>query len=424
MELIDIVDENNKLTGQVEERKMVHEKCLWHRHVSSWIMNKNGEILLQRRSANKARNPNKWAKTGGHVDSGESVEDAICREVKEEIGIDIPKEQIEILEIFKSKDPNNKYFAYHFLFVVDYKIEDYTLQKEEVTEVKYITIEEMELIKKSNDSNYTFCKWNDEDFYREIEILKQKRKSIRQKDIIEKVINQLEIDLNCKKEDFNSEGIIYTEARENEKQRKCIRKKPYVELVTMGQACVITIDNKIKEIVKKELDGKTRNEISELNILTEAEIHYIPDMDRMIQKRTLLDEFTYEIIEGNKEVEKLYELPEFSGFDNSIQYGENYVGPDEIVLYAKHNDEVVAMAGASKDTEDIWQIGVDVKKNYRNRGLATALVSNLANIIIEKGKIPYYSTTSSNIPSQLVAYKCGFMPFWYSKKTINQEYLK
>ena len=148
------------------------------------------------------------------------------------------------------------------------------------------------------------------------------------------------------------------------------------------------------------------------------------DMEKITQKRNLPAGFTYEIIEGNEEVKKLYELPEFAGFDNSIQYGENYVGPDEIILYAKHNNTVVAMAGASKDTEEMWQIGVDVKKDYRNKGLATALVSNLANIIIEKGKIPYYSTTSSNIPSQLVAYKCGFMPFWYSKKTINRKYIK
>lgn len=176
MELIDIVDENNELTGQIEDRVIAYEKGLWRRTVSCWIMNKDGKILLQKRSANKLRNPNKWAKTGGQVDSGESVEDAIFREVKEELGIEIPKEQIQVLECWKSKDINNKRFAYNFIFIVDYKIEDYKLQKEEVSEVKYFTIEEMEQIKKNNDLNYTFCKWDDDDFYREIEMLKQKRK--------------------------------------------------------------------------------------------------------------------------------------------------------------------------------------------------------------------------------------------------------
>lgn len=178
MELIDIVDENNELTGQVEERKIAHEKCLWHRHVSSWIMNEKGEILLQKRSADKPRNPNKWAKTGGHVDSGENVEDAIFREVKEEIGIEIPRDQIEIIEIRKSKEQKNKYFVYDFIFFVDYKIDDYKLQEEEVAEVKYFTIEEIELAKKNNDSNYTFSKWDDESFYRKIEFLKMKRKQV------------------------------------------------------------------------------------------------------------------------------------------------------------------------------------------------------------------------------------------------------
>lgn len=177
MELVDIVDENNNLTGEVEDRWIAYEKGLWRRVVSCWIMNKKGEVLLQKRALTKKRNPGRWAKTGGQVDKGESVEDAIFREVKEELGIEIPKEQIKIVDIYKNND-KNKRFGYNFIFVVNYKIKDYILQKEEVSEVKYVTIEDMELIKRNNDSNYTFCNWDDEDFYREINLLKNKRKQI------------------------------------------------------------------------------------------------------------------------------------------------------------------------------------------------------------------------------------------------------
>lgn len=177
MELIDVVNENNELTGQIEERWTAYEKGLWRRTVSCWIMNKNGDILLQKRTANKRRNPNKWAKTGGQVDSGESAEEAIFREVKEELGIEIPQEQIKVVEIRKSDD-KNKRFAYNFIFVVNYKINEYTLQKDEVAEVKYVSIENMENLKKNDDTNYTFCNWKENEFYNEINLLKNKRKEI------------------------------------------------------------------------------------------------------------------------------------------------------------------------------------------------------------------------------------------------------
>lgn len=177
MELIDIVDENNELTGQVEDRWVAYNKGLWRRTVSCWIMNEKGEVLLQKRTANKFRNPNKWAKTGGQVEAKETVEKAIFREVKEELGIEIPKKQIKVIDVHKSND-KNKRFAYNFIFVVNYKIDDYILQKEEVAEIKYVTIEEMELARKNNDLNYTFCNWSDEDFYREMDLIKNKRKEI------------------------------------------------------------------------------------------------------------------------------------------------------------------------------------------------------------------------------------------------------
>ena len=179
MELIDVVDENNKLTGRVEDRKTVQEESLWHRIVSCWILNNNGEVLLQKRAATKEKKPNIWGKTGGHVDSGEIPDEAIKREVKEELGIDVPEDQVILVDIFKSRGQINKYFGYNYIFVIDNKIDEFTLQKEEVDQVKYYTIEELEELKRNKNQNYVFWNWPDEDFFLEMKKLKNIRKDLK-----------------------------------------------------------------------------------------------------------------------------------------------------------------------------------------------------------------------------------------------------
>ena len=57
MELIDVFDEDNKYLGYSLERNEVHHKNLWHHHVSAWIMNYEGMILLQQRAFTKKKNP-------------------------------------------------------------------------------------------------------------------------------------------------------------------------------------------------------------------------------------------------------------------------------------------------------------------------------------------------------------------------------
>ncbi len=180
MELLDVLDENGNYTGQVEERKVIHEKGLWHIHVGVWIMNKKGELLFQQRTMQKKINPGKWTRTGGHVDSGETPLQAVQRETYEEIGVKIPLDKFGLLSVKKEEvyitdyQVTNRHFIYSYFAVVDYKIEDYTKQEEEVSDLKYITIEEMEKAYENKDANFTFIKWKNVDNV--IEMLKEIRK--------------------------------------------------------------------------------------------------------------------------------------------------------------------------------------------------------------------------------------------------------
>ena len=177
MELLDILDENGKITGKVESREVVHQKGLWHMHVGIWIMNEKGELLLQKRAETKKRNPNKWARTGGHADSGETPIVAMQRETEEEIGVKIPINKIELL--YKEKVRANEFnchFVYNYCALVNYKIEEYTMQKEEVSDLKYITIEELEEKIRNKDENYTIAEYTNPN--RIIEILKKKREKL------------------------------------------------------------------------------------------------------------------------------------------------------------------------------------------------------------------------------------------------------
>lgn len=162
MELLDVVDEKNCLTGKVEDKEIIHKKGLWHREVAAWIMNDKGEILIQKRAKTKKQNPNKWGLAAGHIDAGENIEDGMHREILEEIGVDIQNfSKIKFVkehEEHSNSNTVNNYFSYIFFAKVSYKLEDYKIQKEELSELKYITIEELEIIIKNKDDNYTFSK--------------------------------------------------------------------------------------------------------------------------------------------------------------------------------------------------------------------------------------------------------------------------
>lgn len=178
-ELIEVYDENNNDLGYSLTRDEIHNKNLWHRHVSAWIMNKEGKILLQQRTFSKKKNPGKWSKTGGHVDIGETCETAIKREIEEEIGLKVKDSELINYDLFKSTDPNAHFYLYGYIVFTTKKETDFIIQKEELERVKYYDIEEIETAYKENNLNYSFSSWDKNEFDRQMNILKEYRNKIK-----------------------------------------------------------------------------------------------------------------------------------------------------------------------------------------------------------------------------------------------------
>ena len=147
-EKIDVLNELGEFTGKIATREECHKKGLWHRAVYAFIINDEGDILLQRRSGNKKLWPNMWDVTvGGHVKTGEFGRQALIRECKEELGIEINDNDIKYLvgstSINEQGDIINKHYNECYLITKNIDMSDIVLQKEEVSEVRYFSKDEL-----------------------------------------------------------------------------------------------------------------------------------------------------------------------------------------------------------------------------------------------------------------------------------------
>ncbi len=156
MELIEIVDENGNFTGEVIDKEEAHKRNLLHNEVAAFIINDKKQVLLQKRSANKRFDPNKWGLCAGHVDACEKLDDAMIREIKEEIGLDVSKKDLHpYKERTISIRDKNSHIMYYYYVKTNKKEDEFIIQEDELSEVKWFDIDKvLEMI--DNKDNIVF----------------------------------------------------------------------------------------------------------------------------------------------------------------------------------------------------------------------------------------------------------------------------
>ncbi len=150
MEILDVVDDSGKPTGETIEREEAHREGVQHRTAHVWIArNKNGRIqlLLQKRCMQKDSFPGCYdISSAGHIPAGVDYVASALRELDEELGVKVKAEDlIDCGQLKNQVDSEFHKTPYHdhqicrvFLLWLDWEEDAFTLQEEEIESVRWM----------------------------------------------------------------------------------------------------------------------------------------------------------------------------------------------------------------------------------------------------------------------------------------------
>ena len=139
-EIFPIVDPEGNVIGKATRKECHSGSRLLHPVVHLHVFNKQGKLFLQRRALTKYIQPGKWdTAVGGHRDYGETVEQALAREAREEIGI-IDFVPVKLFHYVYNSDKESE-LVDTYCTITDQ--ESFTCDPAEVIEGKFWSIQEI-----------------------------------------------------------------------------------------------------------------------------------------------------------------------------------------------------------------------------------------------------------------------------------------
>jgi isopentenyldiphosphate isomerase len=139
-ELLEVVTEKGEIIKTLPRSEIHGNPSLMHRVVHVLVFNDKEDILLQKRSMSKDVAPGKWdTSVGGHVNSGETLEEAVKREMEEELGIS--ECNLEFLYTYIHSNDYESELVYTYSCTYNGKIR---FQEDEIDEVRPWSLIEIE----------------------------------------------------------------------------------------------------------------------------------------------------------------------------------------------------------------------------------------------------------------------------------------
>lgn len=246
-------------------------------------------------------------------------------------------------------------------------------------------------------------------------------------------------DSSCCADDFCKDENMVVLSKENGEARKYLKLPFYCDLTSYGRNIVASVDSEIVKVVQNYI-GKFAVEhcfeTPNLHVLDEelkikgmgicfmAE-YFLPDVDILTSMQKEKQSALQKSLQWEYEFKMLKKV-DFAdlyvpAWGNALSSDRKHL--DVLGMGAYHNNKLVGLAGCSADCETMWQIGIDVLPEYREKGIASTLTGRLAWEILERGKVPFYCAAWSNIKSVRNAIKSGFRPAWVQVTAKSREFI-
>lgn len=235
-------------------------------------------------------------------------------------------------------------------------------------------------------------------------------------EILEIAMRQSALDNNAEIADFTKDENVLVPLKIGAGARVYFKEPMACNFVSYGSNIVATAKDEYAEIVREYLEKFTFYhcfETQNLHWLDERmKVHgqrvcfmaeyFLPDMNRLTR---LPCEYELKVL-TQEDFADLY-VPQWS---NALCADRKEA--DVLGVGAYDNGKLVGLAACSADCDNMWQIGIDVLPDYRRKGIAASLTSNLAVEILNRGKVPFYCCAWSNVRSAKNGIKSGFSPAW------------
>lgn len=250
------------------------------------------------------------------------------------------------------------------------------------------------------------------------------------KQVLETVVRMLSAETGCEP-DHLSDGGVHIVARIPERRSLPDHRgfDPHpgrIAAVTLGTGAVISVDATDLEWAVQTFSGISRDELFRVEYLSGLVRRSKPDnltifgpFPRFAAPLSAIPEpehspgYSVRVVDIEASLAREQTMIDRRLFPNALFPEPDISGrPTVFAAISERGGRIVGVAGVSKDSAFMYQIGIDVLPGHRGNGLAPAMTAAVSRAVFEAGAMPYYGTSSSNVPSMRTALAAGLRPMW------------